>query len=478
MSTYSPRSTFAGGATWPCSSAGIATPTSSREWPILGFEFVRGSTRRGGVAAIRELLRRGRRMHLAITPDGPAGRRTLALGDLPRLEARTPPRGHGLRFRPPLAGPRGTASPFRRPFSRARAVVSPDIRVPADLDREGIEHFRRQVEGLLNRLTDEAELWAASGTRLAGQRAVTPPPALSRLHRGRLKDDKMAAESSRRFAERAMTQFELFPEEPEEPEEPEQDASPERPWTVSELTAAIKDLLETAFPAVWVSGEISNFSRPRSGHCYLTLKDEGAQISAVIWRATAARVPFELHDGLEVVCGATLSLYPPHGKYQLVIEEIQPKGIGALELALRQLRDKLAREGLFDPGRKRSLPRFVRRIAVVTSPTGAAIRDFLEVLRRRWRGADVLVVPVRVQGEGAGHEIAAAIEAVNRIREPIDFIVVTAAAAARGPLGSTKRLFAAGDLLRQSPAGRLRGGHDRRPCPTWWPTSADAQRGR
>ncbi|MCL4192914.1 MAG: exodeoxyribonuclease VII large subunit [Thermoguttaceae bacterium] len=222
-----------------------------------------------------------------------------------------------------------------------------------------------------------------------------------------------------------MTQFELFPEEPEEPEEPEQDASPERPWTISELTAAIKDLLETAFPAVWVSGEISNFSRPRSGHCYLTLKDEGAQISAVIWRATAARVPFELHDGLEVVCGATLSLYPPHGKYQLVIEEIQPKGIGALELALRQLRDKLAREGLFDPGRKRSLPRFVRRIAVVTSPTGAAIRDFLEVLRRRWRGADVLVVPVRVQGEGAGREIAAAIEAVNRIREPIDCIVVT-----------------------------------------------------
>lgn len=222
-----------------------------------------------------------------------------------------------------------------------------------------------------------------------------------------------------------MTQFELFPEEPEEPEEPEQDASPERPWTVSELTAAIKDLLETAFPAVWVSGEISNFSRPRSGHCYLTLKDEGAQISAVVWRATAARVPFELHDGLEVVCGATLSLYPPHGKYQLVIEEIQPKGIGALELALRQLRDKLAREGLFDPGRKRSLPRFVRRIAVVTSPTGAAIRDFLEVLRRRWRGADVLVVPVRVQGEGAGREIAAAIEAVNRIREPIDCIVVT-----------------------------------------------------
>jgi exodeoxyribonuclease VII large subunit len=219
-----------------------------------------------------------------------------------------------------------------------------------------------------------------------------------------------------------MAQYELFPDEPEEPEA---EVSFDRPWTVSELTAAIKDLLETAFPVVWVAGEVSNFSRPRSGHCYLTLKDEGAQIPAVLWRTAAARVPFELHDGLEVVCGGTLSLYPPHGKYQLVIEAIQPKGIGALELALRQLRDKLAREGLFDPARKRSLPKFARRIAVITSPTGAAIRDFLEVLRRRWRGTDVLIVPVRVQGDGAAREIAAAIEAVNRIRTPIDCIVVT-----------------------------------------------------
>ena len=176
---------------------------------------------------------------------------------------------------------------------------------------------------------------------------------------------------------------------------------------------------------VWVSGEISNLSRPRSGHFYLTLKDDGAQLPAVIWRNTAVRLRFDVHDGLEVVCRGQIGVYPPHGKYQLIIQQIEPKGIGALELALRQLRDKLAREGLFDPERKRPLPKFVRRVAVVTSPTGAAIRDFLEVLRRRWSTADVLVMPVRVQGEGAAEEIAAAVRMVNRLAVPIDCIVVT-----------------------------------------------------
>lgn len=151
----------------------------------LGFEFVRGSTRRGGVAAIRELLRRSRRMHLAITPDGPRGpRRTLAPGAIflaSKLGLPLVAMGYG--FDRPWRARSWDRFAVPRPFSRARAVVSPDIRVPPDLDREGIEHFRRQVEGLLNRLTDEAELWAASGTRLAGQRAVTPSPALSRLHR-------------------------------------------------------------------------------------------------------------------------------------------------------------------------------------------------------------------------------------------------------------------------------------------------------
>jgi hypothetical protein len=176
-----------------------------------------------------------------------------------------------------------------------------------------------------------------------------------------------------------MVQLELFSGQDGE-EEP-------RTLTVGELTAQIKGLLEGSFPNVWVEGEISNFSRPSSGHCYLTLKDEEAQLAGVIWRSVAARLPFALHDGLEVVCLGHLDVYPPRGRYQLVIREIHPKGIGALELAFRQLRDKLAKEGLFDPRHKKPLPAYCRRIAVVTSPTGAAIRDFLEVLRRRWRGS-------------------------------------------------------------------------------------------
>ena len=199
----------------------------------------------------------------------------------------------------------------------------------------------------------------------------------------------------------------------------------QRVLTVSELTAAVKELLETSFPSVWVGGEIADFARPRSGHCYLTLKDDQAQLRGVIWRSTAARVRFDLHDGLEVICRGRVEVYAPRGTYQLIIEQIQPKGIGALELALRQLREKLAREGLFDPGRKRPLPRFMRRIAVVTSPTGAAIRDFLEVLRGRWRGADVLIAPVRVQGEGAAEEIAAAVATLGRMAPPPDCIVLT-----------------------------------------------------
>ncbi len=195
--------------------------------------------------------------------------------------------------------------------------------------------------------------------------------------------------------------------------------------SVSDLTDQIKDLLEGALPSVWVAGEISNFSRPQSGHCYFTLKDDRAQIRGVMWRAAASRLRFELEDGLEVLCHGDLEVYAPRGTYQLVVRQIEPRGVGALELALRKLRERLAGEGLFAVERKRPLPKFPRKIAVVTSPTGAAIRDFLEVLRRRWRGVDVLVVPVRVQGEGAGQEIAQAIEAVNRFSEPVDCLVVT-----------------------------------------------------
>lgn len=195
-------------------------------------------------------------------------------------------------------------------------------------------------------------------------------------------------------------------------------------WSVYDLTARIKDSLESSFRSVWVGGEISNFSRPQSGHCYFTLKDDRAQIRAVVWRTAASRLRFDLHDGLEVICQGDLEVYAPRGTYQLVARRIEPRGIGALELALRKLKQRLEAEGLFEPRRKRPLPKFPRRVAFVTSPTGAAIRDFLEVLRRRWKGVDVLVVPTRVQGEGAAQEIAAAIELVNRLGDWVDCLVV------------------------------------------------------
>jgi exodeoxyribonuclease VII large subunit len=195
-------------------------------------------------------------------------------------------------------------------------------------------------------------------------------------------------------------------------------------FTVSQLTAQIKDALEGEFPSVWVAGEISNHSRPQSGHCYFTLKDDQAQIRAVMWRSAASRLKFELADGLDVVCHGHIDVYAPRGSYQLVVDELQPRGVGALELALRKLREKLAAEGLFDPARKRKLPAFPRRVAFVTSPTSAAVRDFLEVLRRRWRGVDVLVIPARVQGDGAAAEIVAGIRMANRISPPLDVLVV------------------------------------------------------
>jgi exodeoxyribonuclease VII large subunit len=198
----------------------------------------------------------------------------------------------------------------------------------------------------------------------------------------------------------------------------------EQVLSVSQLTAQFKTVVEQQFPSVWVAGEISNFSRPQSGHCYFTLKDDKAQLRGVIWRGTASRLKFDLHDGLEVVCRGRLDVYPPRGSYQLVVDQLQPKGIGALELALRKLRAKLEAEGLFAPTRKRALPSFPRRIGIVTSPTGAAIHDFLQVLDRRWQGVEVLILPVRVQGTEAAGEIATAIEQAGRIVPPLDVLVV------------------------------------------------------
>ena len=182
--------------------------------------------------------------------------------------------------------------------------------------------------------------------------------------------------------------------------------------TVSELTRQIKDQLESHYPDVWVTGEISNCRPARSGHVYLTLKDDESQISAVIWRNTAARLKFDLADGLEVVARGGVEVYLPRGQYQLVIKQLTPKGVGALELAFRQLQERLSAEGLFDAERKRPIPRFPRRIALVTSPTGAAVRDMLQVITRRWPAVEIVLLPVRVQGAGAAEEIAGAIELV------------------------------------------------------------------
>jgi exodeoxyribonuclease VII large subunit len=194
--------------------------------------------------------------------------------------------------------------------------------------------------------------------------------------------------------------------------------------SVSQLTAQLKEAVESRFSSVWVAGAISNFSRPQSGHCYFTLKDDAAQLRAVIWRTAASRLKFDLHDGLDVVCRGSLDVYPPRGSYQMVVSEIEPRGIGALELALRKLREKFAAEGLFDADRKRPLPPFPKRIGFVTSPTGAAIHDFLQVLKRRWNGVEVYVFPARVQGTGAAEEIAAGIKLANRMRPTLDVLVV------------------------------------------------------
>ncbi|MEM8680634.1 MAG: exodeoxyribonuclease VII large subunit [Planctomycetota bacterium] len=211
------------------------------------------------------------------------------------------------------------------------------------------------------------------------------------------------------------------------PDPPLQDSqtAPPDPLTVSELTLAIKTLLQSAFPTVWVLGEVSDVARPRSGHIYLTLKDASAQIRAVIWRSDAQRLKFPVEDGTEVLCAGSIDLYAPRGSYQLVIRRMEPRGAGALEQALRRLQAKLDAEGLFDPQRKQPLPLFPRRAALVTSPSGAALRDFLEVARRRWSACQLTVVPCAVQGEAAVPEIVDAVAATTRLDPPPDVVVVT-----------------------------------------------------
>ncbi len=194
-------------------------------------------------------------------------------------------------------------------------------------------------------------------------------------------------------------------------------------FTVTELTTSIKVLLESSFDTVWVEGEISNLRRPGSGHLYFTLKDENSQIRAVIFRQSSRMVPFDIEDGMNVICRARLSVYQPRGEYQLLVDTVEPKGIGALQLAFEQLKARLEKEGLFDPSRKKTIPFIPRRIGVVTSPTGAAIRDILNVTKRRFSSVDILIAPVRVQGAEAPTEITEALSDFNAIPD-IDVIIL------------------------------------------------------
>jgi exodeoxyribonuclease VII large subunit len=193
--------------------------------------------------------------------------------------------------------------------------------------------------------------------------------------------------------------------------------------TVSQLTERLRGLVEERFPAVWVEGEISNFRVYGSGHAYFTLKDESAQLRAVLFRTRTRRLRFEPADGQTVLAFGSLEVYPQRGEYQLVVELLEPRGLGALQLAFEQLKTRLAAEGLFDAARKRPLPRFPRTIGIATSPDGAALRDILKILGRRFAGLRIVIAPCRVQGEGAAAEIARAVADLNALGD-VDVVIV------------------------------------------------------
>jgi len=192
--------------------------------------------------------------------------------------------------------------------------------------------------------------------------------------------------------------------------------------TVSEISRGIRTSLEHKFSNIGVLGEISNVRKPSSGHIYLTLKDKNSQLQAVVFRNSASRIKFELKDGMEVISFGSITVYEPRGQYQLIINKIEPKGIGALQLAFQQLKEKLEKEGLFDSAHKKPLPFIPQKIGIVTSPTGAAIKDILNIIDRRFANVEILIYPVKVQGEGAAQEIAEAITGLNSDSD-IDVII-------------------------------------------------------
>lgn len=194
-------------------------------------------------------------------------------------------------------------------------------------------------------------------------------------------------------------------------------------YTVSELTKLIKLKLEDSFNSVWVSGEISNFSRPSSGHFYFSLKDENAQMSAVMWRGKNSGLSFTPQDGMKVLAKGRITVFEKRGAYQLDVDKIQPLGIGDLQLAFEQLKQRLLEEGLFDDRHKKPMPAFPETIGIVTSPTGAAIRDLISVSKRRYPGIQLIIRPVKVQGVGSAEEIARGIDEFNEYGK-VDVVIV------------------------------------------------------
>jgi exodeoxyribonuclease VII large subunit len=203
----------------------------------------------------------------------------------------------------------------------------------------------------------------------------------------------------------------------------EHQVKPDKIYTVSEITQLVKLELESAFPLLWVEGEVSNFHRHHSGHLYFTLKDEMSQLRTVMFRSEASAVPFELEDGLQVICRGRINVYEPRGEYQFLVDLVEPKGKGALQLAFEQLKEKLKKEGLFDSRFKKRLPLLPKKVGLVTSPRGAAIVDILKTLERRFARLHILVYPVRVQGEGAAQEIVEGIDYLGG-KTDVDVIVI------------------------------------------------------
>ena len=196
-----------------------------------------------------------------------------------------------------------------------------------------------------------------------------------------------------------------------------QPASGPRVHSVGEVVAGLKQLLDDRVGRIWIVGQVSNLARPRSGHVYFTLKDEAGQLRAAMFQSTARRVAFELEEGMEVLAYGEVSIYESRGELQVVVRQLEPRGVGALQMAFEQLRRKLDAEGLFDPSRKQAVPAVPDRLAIVTSPTGAALRDVLAVAGRRLPSQRLLIVPTRVQGLGAEHEVAEALERAAACRD-------------------------------------------------------------